>query len=93
VDWMIAEGNYVRIHAGKERLYVRSSLGKLQSEFQSRSLLRIHRSCVVNIHRIREVRRKDNRHYLLILKDGATINCSRRCSRHLRSTLVTNVAR
>lgn len=89
IDWIEAEGNYVHIHTPKERLFCRSSLGKLQRHLQSRMLLRVHRSYVVNIHRIKEIKRSENRHYSLILRDGTTVKCSRRCRRRLHAALQT----
>lgn len=87
VDWMSAEDNYVRIHSGKEEWLVRSTLGKLENAFRSRAFLRVHRSCVVNLSRIKEVRRGHNHLYSIILSDGAVVKCSRRYKRRLQTAL------
>lgn len=87
IDWITAEDNYVRIHRGKESLLMRSTLNKLECYFQNELLLRVHRSCMVNIGRIREVRKGTNHQYALVLEDGTMIPCSRRYKRRLRSAL------
>jgi two-component system, LytTR family, response regulator len=87
ISWMAAEGNYVRIHSGSESLFLRSSLGKLQREFRSKFLIRVHRSSIVNILRIKEMNRNDKRCYSLVLSDGTRLKCSRRCQARLRLAL------
>jgi len=87
IDWISAEDNYVRIHRGKESLLVRSTLNKLQRDFRCEPFLRVHRSCMVNVNRVREVRRSRNHQYSLILSDGTAIPCSRRYKRRLRLAL------
>ena len=85
IDWVFAEDNYARIHRGKKSLLVRSSLSKLEKMFHG-ELVRVHRSYMVNIDRVREVRRAKN-HYQIVLSDGTTVNCSRRYKRRLRLAL------
>jgi two-component system LytT family response regulator len=87
VNWIAAEGNYVRIHTARESLFLRSGIGKLQREFRSKFLIRVHRSCVVNILRVREVSRDDKHCYSLLLSDGTLLKCSRRCQVRLRLAL------
>jgi two-component system LytT family response regulator len=87
IDWISAEDNYVRIHRGKETLLVRSTLNKLQRDFGCEPFLRVHRSHIVNINRVREVQRSRNHQYSLILADGTAIPCSRRYKLRLRLAL------
>ena len=87
IDWISAEDNYVRIHRGKENVLVRATLNNLAREFHSDFLLRVHRSCLVNINRVKEVHRGPNHHYSLVLEDGTPIPCSRRYKRRLRAIL------
>src|SRR5215469_16863245 len=87
VDWISAEDNYVRVYRGKQDLLVRTTLSKLEEQFQSEVLLRVHRSYMVNINRVREGRRGHNDHYEIVLGDGKTVKCSRRYKRRLRVAL------
>jgi len=87
VDWISAENKYVRLYRGEQHLLVRTTLNKLEEQFQSGAILRVHRSYMVNINRIREVRRGRNDHYEIVLGDGKTVKCSRRYKRRLRLAL------
>jgi len=85
IDWMAAEDNYVRIHSGTQNLLVRSTLEKLERDLKDGTLLRVHRSWIVNINRVKEIRRGEKQQYSLILEDGTAIKCSRRYKRRLRT--------
>jgi two-component system LytT family response regulator len=87
IDWISAEDNYVRIHKGKESLLVRSPISKLERDLRGEMFLRVHRSCMVNINRVKEVQRSLKHQYSIVLGDGTRIQCSRRYKRRLRSVL------
>jgi len=55
IDWIGAEGNYVRLYAGKESYLYRENLGNLLSQLDPEKFRRIHRSSVINIDRIQEL--------------------------------------
>lgn len=77
IDWIEAAGNYVRVHRGKESSLVRKSIGKIQVELNPRMFIRIHRSAMVNIDRIRELQRMFHGEYRLILINGINLTLSR----------------
>jgi two-component system LytT family response regulator len=85
IDWMAAEDNYVRIHSGTQELLARSTLEKLERDLKDGTLLRVHRSWIVNINRVKEIRRGEKQQYSVILEDGTAIKCSRRYKRQLRT--------
>ena len=85
IVWMAAEDNYVRICCGKETLLVRSTLNKLERDFKRDVLLRVHRSWIVNVNRVKEIRQSSNYQYALVLSDGTAIMSSRRYKRSLRA--------
>jgi DNA-binding LytR/AlgR family response regulator len=84
VVWMAAEDNYVRICCGRETLLVRSTLNKLERNFKRDVLLRVHRSWIVNVNRVKEIRQSRNYQYTLVLSDGTAIVSSRRYKSSLR---------
>jgi two-component system LytT family response regulator len=86
IVWMAAEDNYVRICCRKETLLVRSTLNKLERDFKRDILLRVHRSWIVNVNRVKEIRQSSNYQYALVLSDGTAIMSSRRYKRLLRAT-------
>ncbi len=78
VDWLEAAGNYVCVHIGKQNHIVRESLGNLETSLDPEHFARIHRSTVVNLDRIRELRQHWHGDYKLILQSGQVLALSRR---------------
>jgi two-component system LytT family response regulator len=78
VDWLEAAGNYVCVHAGKQSHIVRDSLSHLESCLDPGHFARIHRSTLVNLDRIRELRPHWHGDYKIILQSGQVLPLSRR---------------
>ena len=76
VDWMEADGNYVRLHAGARDHLLRETLSGLVTRLDPERFLRVHRSVVVNADRIREVQALGKGSYVLILADGTRVTSS-----------------
>jgi two-component system LytT family response regulator len=76
-DWIEAEGNYVRIHTGKESYLIRETITSLESQLNPKRFLRIHRSTIVNIDRIKELQPWFHGDYRILLKDGTQLTMSR----------------
>jgi two-component system LytT family response regulator len=87
IDWLRADGNYVRIHISGDRLLHRGCLRDLLSTLDPARFLRIHRSTAVNIDRIREMHPLFQGHAEVVLLDGTRLELSRRFSSAARSTL------
>ena len=77
IDWIEAADNYVRVHAGKETHLIRETLQSLEKRLDPAKFLRIHRSSVVNLERIRELRPAFHGDYLVRLTDGTELILSR----------------
>lgn len=77
VDWLEAEGNYVRLHSGKESYLLREALSALETQLDPKKFLRIHRSAIVNIERIQELQPWFHGEYRIILQDGVQLTLSR----------------
>ena len=77
VDWIGAEGNYARIHAGKQAHLVRETLTDLERRLDGWRFLRIHKSTIVNADRIREIQPTVNGAHLVLLRDGSRLTWSR----------------
>jgi DNA-binding LytR/AlgR family response regulator len=52
IDWIAAEGEYVRLHIGERSLLERRSMGELETQLEPLGLVRVHRSTIVNSKRI-----------------------------------------
>ncbi|MCI0685355.1 MAG: LytTR family DNA-binding domain-containing protein [Gemmataceae bacterium] len=77
VDWIEAAGNYVRLHVGKEDHLLRESLSGLEAKLDPRRFVRIHRSTIVNIDRIRQLQPAFHGDCVVTLRDGAELTLSR----------------
>jgi len=77
INWIEAEGNYVRIHYGKQSALIRETLSRLASQLDPHKFPRIHRSRLVNIERIQELHPWSHRDYRILLADGTELTLSR----------------
>jgi two-component system LytT family response regulator len=77
IDWIEGAGNYVNIHAGKRSLPLRSTLVTLASRLPHERFVRIHRSTIVNVERIREVQAWFGGDYIALLHGGEKLRVSR----------------
>ena len=83
VDWIEADGNYMVLHVGDSTHRVRASLAALTEGLDPKQFVRIHRSVIVNIERIREVQPWFGGDYIAILRNGTKLKVSRLRASHL----------
>lgn len=83
VDWISAAGNYVELHQKARRHLYRCPLSELVARLDPSHFVRIHRSAVVNIERVREIEPTLQGHWKLRLDSGEQL----RLSRHFRDAL------
>jgi two-component system LytT family response regulator len=77
IDWIEAEGNYVRLHVGSREHELRETLAELGEKLNPAEFLRIHRSTIVNIERIEEIQPWFHGHHRVLLKNGKELRMSR----------------
>jgi two-component system, LytTR family, response regulator len=77
IDWIEAAGNYVSLHVKKESYLLRETIGGMESQLDPAKFPRIHRSQIVNLDRIRELRPWSHGEYHVILHDGTQLSLSR----------------
>jgi two-component system LytT family response regulator len=78
IDWIEADDYYAAVHAGGRRLLVRESLASLEQRLGRSLFVRAHRSAIVNLSRIRELRSQPSGESAIVLRDGTEIPLSRR---------------
>jgi two-component system LytT family response regulator len=83
VDWIEGAGNYVRLHAGDSTHLHRQPLGDLADRLDPRRFVRIHRSTIVNVDRIDELRPLESGTYEVRLRGGVQLSMSRRYRRRV----------
>ncbi len=77
VDWVDAAGNYVRLNVNGATFLMRETMSSLEQRLDPEMFLRIHRSTIVNIERIREIRPLQHGEHLVILDGGQRLTLSR----------------
>ena len=77
IDWIDAAGNYVRIHSGSESHMLRETMGRLEERLDPSRFIRIHRSTIVHVERIKELQQQFHGDYLVVLKNGQRLTLSR----------------
>jgi len=77
IDWIEAEGNYVRIHVGEASHLLRETISGLESQLDPDRFLRVHRSTIVSLDRVREIRPLFHGEHSVVLRDGTTLTLSR----------------
>jgi two-component system LytT family response regulator len=77
VDWVEAAGNYVRLHVGKDEHLLRATMEGVEAQLPPRQFVRIHRSTIVNIERIRSLEPGFHGDYVAQLHDGTELPLSR----------------
>ena len=77
IDWVEADGDYVRVHVRGRAHMVRHTLAAMEQRLERASFARIHRSAIVNVARIRELRTGRDRTAQIILRSGTVLPVSR----------------
>jgi two-component system LytT family response regulator len=77
IDWIEAEDYCVRFHTARDRPLVRGSLQSLQVRLDPAVFVRIHRSAIVNVRRVREVRPLASGDHEVVLATGVRLRLSR----------------
>lgn len=87
IDWIAADGVYARLHFGGSSALIRTPLHELEARLDSKMFVRIHRSTIVNLERVRELREVDRGEFNLILTDGTRLKLSRSRRANLEAML------
>lgn len=77
IDWVEASANYVRLHIGTQSYLLREGISRISGRLVPEQFVRIHRSTIVNVERIKELQPCNSGEYIVVLKDGKELSCSR----------------
>jgi two-component system LytT family response regulator len=83
IDWIEGADYYVTLHAGGKQYLYRESLKHLEDRLDPGQFVRIHVSAIVNLARVREIRRTLGREFVVTLSSGRTLAVSRRRKKQL----------
>lgn len=77
IDWIEAASNYVRLHVGRDAHLMRMTMNALETKLDPKKFLRVSRSSIVNVERIKELYPLFRGEYEIVLKDGTRLNMGR----------------
>jgi len=87
IDFIEADGNYAKLHVGRKAHLLREKMHDLEGRLDPAKFVRIHRSVIVNLDRIKEMQPHFNGDYIVVLVDGQQLRLSRTRREHLESRL------
>lgn len=88
IDWIEAAGNYLALHAGKAEHLIRDTLTNLEQRLDPKKFLRLHRSTMVNLERVKELHvHVNDEEQIVILKNDSQLTLSRRYRDRLSKAL------
>jgi two-component system LytT family response regulator len=91
IDWIEASDNYLRLHVGSKAHLLRQTMNELEAALNPEQFVRIHRSTIVNLDRIKELFSHFNGEHLVILHNGTELKLSRGRKEWLEQRLGTSV--
>jgi two-component system LytT family response regulator len=77
IDWIESSGNYVCLHVGAESHLLRETMNGIEAKLDPARFIRIHRTAIVNIDRIKELQPLFHGEYDVVLRTGMTLTLSR----------------
>jgi len=87
IDWMRTVGNYVRLQVGRDSHLMRETMSGMEAKLNPDRFMRIHRSTIVNLDRVKEVQPWAKGEYVVIMRDGTRLIMSRRYRERLNERL------
>lgn len=87
IDWIEAADNYVQVHAGPASYLLLATMNSLETRLNPQQFLRIHRSTIVNLRRIKELQPMFHGEYRVILQNNTELTSGRSYSKNLQKLL------
>lgn len=85
--WVEAARDYVRLHTADGAHLIRDTMANIENQLDSRSFVRVHRSTIVRVDSVREIKYDQEGRCLVLLSDGAERAASRTGRKRLQETL------
>ena len=70
IDWIEAANNYVKVHSGRESYLIRETMSSLEAKLDPRRFARVHRSVIVNMGRVKQLKTMFKGEYEIVMQDG-----------------------
>jgi two-component system LytT family response regulator len=89
IDWIEAASYYACLHVGSDTHIIRRTLAELERDLGEEKFIRIHRSLIVNLDRIRGLELQNSGEYEVVLKSKVRLRLSRRFRKRLQDRMDT----
>lgn len=87
IDWIESWGNYMKVHAGRDTHLIRGTMQSLEAKLDPEKFVRVHRSAIVNIEKIKEIYPRSNGDQDIVLQNGQQLMLSRKFRDRFFATL------
>jgi len=77
IDWLESGGDYVYIHSNSQKHIIRDTLVSLEKKLDPKQFVRIHRTAIVNIGKVKSLRSNDHGDFDVFLQNGERLRLSR----------------
>jgi len=77
IDWIEAADNYAKLHTGNEAHLLRETMNALEAKLPTDRFVRINRSTIVNVERVKELHPMFHGEYTVVLRNGTRLTLSR----------------
>jgi two-component system LytT family response regulator len=87
IDWIEASGHYLTLHAGRDEHVIRGNIRDMESRLEPERFVRVHRSTIVNVDRVKELLPSFHGEYTIVLSNGTRLSSSRGYSERLHEII------
>jgi two-component system LytT family response regulator len=87
IDWVEGAGDYLSLHSGSQTHLIRETMGSFHAKLDPKKFLRIHRSTIVNVERVKDIRPLFKGEYIITLTGGKRLKSSRGYRHELQALL------
>jgi len=87
IDTIESAGNYVCVHAGKESFILRETLNALETQLDPETFLRVSRSAIINLDRVKELQPMFKGEHIIVLQNGKRLAMTRGLLRDVEQAL------
>lgn len=88
VDWIESLDNYVSLHCGRTTHVLRATLASLEARLEPAGFLRLHRSAIVNLDKVKELYPLFRGDFRVVLQDGTELTLKKTYRERLQSRLL-----
>lgn len=87
IDRVEADNNYIRVFVKEKSFIIRNTLGSIEKKLDPEVFIRVNRSTIINVNRIRELIEMGNNNYEVILNDKKSVKWNRYYKKNLTKFL------